>query len=91
MAQQNFKKQDIYHTTFDWPADNTTQQRLVVPANNTEQNLIDRLVGYHRHVEGIQNSLQASLKVINVDQPKGDVFNQSNFDFFYLNCDNVDF
>ena len=55
------------------------QQRLKTPENNTEQDLINRLVVYHRHIEGVQTCLQATLKAINVDQPKGDVFNQSMF------------
>lgn len=67
---------EIYHTTFDWPNDNMIQQRLKTPENNTEQDLINRLVVYHRHIEGVQTCLQATLKAINVDQPKGDVFNQ---------------
>jgi len=74
------KNGDIYHTTFDWPSDNSIQQRLITPDNNTEQDLINRLVVYHRHIDGIQNCLDASNKIINVDQPKGDVFNQI-FDF----------
>jgi len=48
----------------------------VVPDNNTEQDIINRLIVYHRHIDGVQSCFQASLKTINVDQPKGDVFNQ---------------
>lgn len=70
------KTGEIYHTTFDWPNDNTIQQRLKTPENNTEQDLINRLVVFHRHIEGVQSCLNATLKKINVDQPKGDVFNQ---------------
>ncbi len=71
------KTGEIYHTTFDWPNDNTIQQRLVTPANNTEQDIVHRLVAYHRYAESIQSCFQSTLKTINVDQPKGDVFNQS--------------
>lgn len=71
------KTGEIYHTTFDWPNDNTIQQRLVTPSNNTEQDIINRLVVFHRYAEGIQCCFESTIKIINVDQPKGDVFNQS--------------
>lgn len=67
----------MYHTTFDWPVESTIQQRLIVPEHNTEEDLVNRLIVYHRHVGGIEDSFKASLKPINADQPKGDVMNQS--------------
>ena len=66
---------DIYHTTFDWPSDSHVQKRLVVPSDNKEINIVNRLMIYNRHIAGIKDSLKASSKQINVDQPKGDVFN----------------
>ena len=71
------KTGDVYHTTFDWPVENVVQQRLVVPENNTEEDLVNRLVVYHRNIGGIEDSLKSNLKTINADQPKGDVMNQS--------------
>ena len=59
------------------PSDTSIQSRLVAPENNSEEALIDRLMIYHRHFGGIHESLSATAKLINVDQPKGDVFNQS--------------
>jgi adenylate kinase len=70
------KTGEIYHTTFDWPNENTVQQRLVIPAQNTEQDIVDRLITYKRHIDGVLDTLKATSKTINVDQPKGDVFNQ---------------
>jgi adenylate kinase len=67
----------IYHTTFDWPTEASIQQRLVVAENNTEEDLINRLVLYHRNIDGVHDALMASSKCINVDQPKGDVYSQS--------------
>jgi adenylate kinase len=76
----NIKKNtDIYHTTFDWPNDIDLQKRLIVPKENSEEKLLERLVVYNRHIDGIKDSLKANLKQINADQPKGDVFNQSKF------------
>lgn len=71
------KLKDVYHTTFDWPVESAIQQRLVVPENNTEEDLVNRLMIYHRHIGGIEDSLKANLKAINADQPKGDILNQS--------------
>jgi adenylate kinase len=70
------KTGEIYHTTFDWPSEHAVQQRLVIPPNNTEQDLVNRLILYKRHVDGVTDSLKATSKQINVDQPMGDVFNQ---------------
>ena len=72
------KTGDIFHTTFDWPTESVVHQRLVVPDNNREEDLVNRLMEYNRNTGSIQDSLKATTKVINVDQPKGDVFNQSN-------------
>lgn len=33
---------------------------------------------YNRHIGGITDCLKANSRTINVDQPKGDVFNQSS-------------
>jgi adenylate kinase len=46
---------EIYHTTFDWPTDSNVQQRLVVPSQNTEEDLVNRLILYNRHIGGILN------------------------------------
>jgi hypothetical protein len=75
------KTGDVYHTTFDFPLESTIQQRLIVSENNTEEDLVNRLIVYHRYIGGVEDSLKANLKQINVDQPKGDVLNQSNFFF----------
>ena len=75
------KTGDIYHTTFDWPTDATIQQRLSIPPNNTEEDLVERLMEYNRNIGAVQDSLKATSKVVNVDQPKGDVFNQSKHSF----------
>jgi adenylate kinase len=78
------KTGDIYHTTFDWPTENNIHQRLVVSPHNTEEDLVNRLMEYNRNIGAIQDSLKATVKVVNVDQPKGDVFNQSNQRFMLI-------
>ncbi|CAF0826696.1 unnamed protein product [Brachionus calyciflorus] len=70
------KNGDIYHTTFDWPQEQTIQNRLVIPEKYTEEHLVQSLMVYNRHIEGVLDCLKATTKKINVDQPKGDVFNQ---------------
>ena len=50
--------------------------RLDMVAGNSEENVVNRLVDYHRHVEGIMTSFKSGHKVINADQPKADVFSQ---------------
>jgi adenylate kinase len=74
-----FLIKDIYHTTFNWPAETSVQERLVIPPLNTEEDLINRLVLYNRNIASVQESLKATAKTINVDQPIGDIFNQSLF------------
>jgi adenylate kinase family enzyme len=78
------KTGDVFHTTFDFPLEITIQQRLIVSENNTEEDLVNRLIVYHRYIGGVEDSLKANLKQINVDQPKGDVLNQSNYLFYYI-------
>ena len=58
------------------------QNRLIVPEKNTEEDLVNRLIIYNRHIGGLMECLKATSKVINVDQPKGDVFNQSILNIF---------
>lgn len=67
---------DIYHTTFDWPTSSEVANRLDMVAGNSEENVVNRLVDYHRHIEGIMTSFKSGHKVINADQPKADVFSQ---------------
>lgn len=70
------KTEEIYHTTFDMPNENSIKERLKVPLNYTEDDIRKRLQVYHRHYQGVADCLKASTKSFNVDQPKGDIFNQ---------------
>lgn len=70
------KTGDIYHTTFDIPADHTVKDRLEVPVNYTESDIMNRLISYNRHVSVLKDRLGFNAKTLNVDQPKGDVLNQ---------------
>ena len=49
---------EIFHTTFDWPTDLTVQQRLIAPEDYTEENLVNRLIIYNRHIGGRLIELQ---------------------------------
>ena len=53
---------DIYHTTFDWPTDASIQQRLVTPNNYVEEDLVNRLITYNRHIGGKLNQLACRHK-----------------------------
>ncbi|XP_046560875.1 adenylate kinase 8-like [Haliotis rubra] len=70
------KTGDVYHTTFDWPTNNDVQSRLEVAPGYTEEAMVDKLVMYHRHIDGILRCYGDTLKTINADQPKADVFAQ---------------
>lgn len=70
------KTEDIYHTTFDMPLDPAVRDRLKVPLNYTEADIRQRLVVYNRHFQGLHQCLSSNSKEFNVDQPKGDVYNQ---------------
>ena len=47
---------------------------------NTEEEIVNRLVNYHRYIDGIQRCYSTVVKTINADQPKADVFAQGLFD-----------
>lgn len=67
---------DVYHSTFDPPSDLTVVQRLVPDSKSSEKVMIQRLMEYHRHIDGILMCFEKIHKSINVDQPKADVFSQ---------------
>ena len=70
----------MYHTTFDWPTSPVVQARLEEVVGNTEEEIVNRLVNYHRYIDGIQRCYSTVVKTINADQPKADVFAQGLFD-----------
>lgn len=67
---------DVYHSTFDPPTDPAVVQRLVPDSKSSEKVMIERLMDYHRHIDGILMCYEKIYKSINVDQPKADVFSQ---------------
>lgn len=67
---------DVYHSTFDPPSDLAVVQRLVPDSKSSEKVMIQRLMEYHRHIDGILTCFEKIHKSINVDQPKADVFSQ---------------
>jgi len=71
------KTGEVYHTTFEMPNDSSIKDRLQVPSSYTEAEIIDRLVVFRRHIGGVEDSLKVSAKIINADQPKGDLFSQA--------------
>ena len=42
----------------------------------SEPEMVAKLVEYHRHSDAISRCFTSTLKVINADQPKADVFSQ---------------
>ncbi|XP_041369348.1 adenylate kinase 8-like [Gigantopelta aegis] len=68
---------DVYHTTFDWPTSSIVQARLEEVVGNTEEEIVNRLVNYHRYIDGIRRCFSTVFKTINADQPKADVFSQA--------------
>ncbi|XP_063172260.1 adenylate kinase 8 [Candoia aspera] len=67
---------EVYHTTFDWPTDETIRWRLKAPEGISEKETLQRLLEYHRNLPGIIQSFGKSMKLINADQPCADVFSQ---------------
>lgn len=67
---------DVYHTTFDWPPSTDIQNRLKEVEGYTEEDMINKLIVYHRHFEGILDCFKSVAKTVNADQPKADVFSQ---------------
>uniref|UniRef100_A0A8C3GH52 Nucleoside-diphosphate kinase n=1 Tax=Cairina moschata TaxID=8855 RepID=A0A8C3GH52_CAIMO len=69
--------EEVYHTTFDWPSDPVIQQRLVKPADLSEQEMSKKLLEYHRNFPGVFQIYQKVLKSVNADQPCMDVISQA--------------
>ncbi len=67
----------MYHTTFDYPSNPEVERRLVEPPEGcSEESMVDRLVVYHRHTQGLQTCYEKLYKSVNADQPTADVFSQ---------------
>ena len=66
----------MYHTTFDWPPSADIQNRLKEVEGYTEDDMINKLIVFHRHFEGILDCFKTVSKTVNADQPKADVFSQ---------------
>ena len=67
---------EVYHTTFDWPTDETVLRNLKKPDGLSEAETSRRLLEYHRNYYGILQSFGEQMKLINADQPCPDVFLQ---------------
>lgn len=70
------KTGDVYHITFDWPSTQDIADRLQEVGGISEEDIVKRLVVYHRHIAGIVKCFEKTSKSINADQPKTDVFAQ---------------
>ena len=70
---------DIYHTTFDLPPNPEIQSRLEEVPGYKEDEMVEKLIEYHRHIDGVLDCYQKTVKSINADQPKADVFSQGKF------------
>ena len=75
---------DVYHTTFDMPSDQEVASRLEEVQGYDEETLVENLVIYHRHIDGIIQAYTQIHKTINADQPKADVFSQGRFLFLKI-------
>lgn len=41
--------------------------------------MVNKLIEYHRHIDGILTCFNTVTKPINADQPKADVFSQGSY------------
>ena len=46
---------------------------------NLEEDVVERLIVYHRNIDGINEAYKKVMKVINADQPKADVFSEGQW------------
>lgn len=58
------------------PSSSEVASRLVEPTSSSEHEVVEQLVTFHRHIDGIKACYDHVTKVINADQPKADVFSQ---------------
>ncbi|XP_028918076.1 adenylate kinase 8 [Ornithorhynchus anatinus] len=68
---------EVYHTTFDWPAEPEIQERLVMAEGISEEETSRKLLEYHRNISRIYQTYPKVLKAISSDQPCVDVFYQA--------------
>ena len=65
---------NIYHITFDYPADPEVEKRLVAPSEcDKDAFIVDQLVKYHRNCAALQTVYEPFYSEVNADQPKADV------------------
>lgn len=67
---------DVYHQTFLWPEDHAVAQRLAKEAGLSDKQHVAELQRYRCEDQGLKSVYQHVLKVINGDQPHGDVYQQ---------------
>jgi len=60
------------------PSSSEVVNRLVEPSSACEREVVKQLVTFHRHIDGIKACYDHVTKVVNADQPKGDVFSQGS-------------
>ena len=46
---------------------------------NLEEEIVERLIIYHRNIDGITEAYKNVMKSINADQPKADVFSEGRW------------
>ncbi|ESO95118.1 hypothetical protein LOTGIDRAFT_188991 [Lottia gigantea] len=70
------KTGDVYHTSFNMPAEPDIQSRLVTSKEYSEKGMVKKLAEYHRHIDGIVRCYQKVIKRFNADQPSADVLSE---------------
>ena len=54
-------------------------ERLQLVPGNLEEEIVERLIIYHRNIDGITEAYRKVMKSINADQPKADVFSEGRW------------
>jgi len=67
---------DVYHVTFDMPSSSAVASRLKVADGCGVDEMVKKLVVYHRNIGTLKASFEHNIKTINADQPKADVYMQ---------------
>ena len=58
------------------PMSSSVANRLTAAEGCTAEEMVKKLVVYHRNIKGIKDCLHHIMKTVNADQPKADVFMQ---------------
>ena len=76
LKQPKNRLSDIFHVTYDMPANRIIADRLLPVVGNDAASIAARMAYFRRNIPGINDAYRGVAKTINADQPKADIFSE---------------